>query len=47
MVFAVAVFGILLGFMLGKWHERREWNLLIRRGVLPAPSPRRPADREA
>lgn len=36
----IAVFSILtftVGFILGKYHERINWNKLIRKGVIPRP----------
>jgi hypothetical protein len=36
---SLGIMGMLvIMFWLGKWHERYEWNELIRRGVVPKPS---------
>lgn len=35
---AGAVFGTIIGYLLGKHHERGDWNKLIRSGKLPRPS---------
>jgi hypothetical protein len=29
--------GVICGFMAGKWHARIKWNELITAGVLPKP----------
>ncbi len=31
--------GIVIGLIAGRFDERRQWNLLIREGKLPIPSP--------
>ena len=36
-IVVIAVMHAVIGFVFGKYHERVEWNKLIKRGMLPKP----------
>jgi len=33
----IVVSNIIMGFVLGKFHERYEWNKLIKKNIIPKP----------
>lgn len=37
-IFSVALLSNGLGFVVGKYNERKKWNELIEEGIIPRPS---------